>query len=277
MNHTQIAFTLAGLVMLAAACSPSEDKASLPRPLASDALQFSVTQQQGKDNLVYLQSQTPGVIPYWDFGSGTSTLANDTIIFPFSGDYVIHYDASTPGGFVKGDSVTIHVTNTDLSSLTDPSWANLTGGQLGKTWVLDMARPVGWYGYDYLKHNGSADDWSWHPDYAGNEWVMPNRDYGEMTFDLNNGKNYHRTLIDAQGNAENCNGKFDFNVAGHTIKLLGCQMLFGGDFYSQASNWSTVTVLELTDSSMTLAVNRDHPNPPDGPCWIGFTFKVKVK
>lgn len=275
--HHKITFILVSLVILEASCSPSQDKANLPQPLSKDALKFSVTQKSGEDNVVYLQSQTQGVIPYWDFGSGTSTLVNDTVIFPFSGDYVIHYNASTAGGFVQGDSMTIHVTTTDLSYLTDPSWANLTEGQAGKTWVLDMARPIGWYGYDYLKHNGSADDWSYHPDYAGNEWVMPNRDYGEMTFDLNNGKNYHRTYIDDQGHTQNCSGKFDFNIATHTIKLIGCELLYGGDYHGQATNWSNITVLELTATTMTLAVSRDHPNPGDGPCWIGFTFKVKAK
>lgn len=270
-------FIAVTLVLLVASCSPSQDKANLPEPLSRDALKFSVTQKSGEDNVVYLQSQTNGVIPYWDFGSGTSIQVNDTVIFPFSGDYVIHYDASTAGGFVEGDSVTVHVTTTNLSYLTDPSWAYLTGGQNGKTWVLDMARPIGWYGYDYLKNNGSADDWSWHPDYAGNEWVMPDRYYGEMTFDLNNGKNYHRTYIDDQGNTENCSGKFDLNIASHTIKLIGCELLYGGDYHGQVTNWSNVTVLALSDTSMTLAVSRDHPNPGDGPCWIGFTYKVKTK
>jgi hypothetical protein len=273
----KVGFIAVTLVLLVASCSPSQDKANLPEPLSRDALKFSVTQKSGEDNVVYLQSQTNGVIPYWDFGSGTSTQVNDTVIFPFSGDYVIHYDASTGGGFVEGDSVTVHVTTTNLSYLTDPSWAYLTGGQNGKTWVLDMARPIGWYGYDYLKNNGSADDWSWHPDYAGNEWVMPDRYYGEMTFDLNNGKNYHRTYIDDQGNTENCSGKFDFNIASHTIKLIGCELLYGGDYHGQVTNWSNVTVLALSDTSMTLAVSRDHPNPGDGPCWIGFTYKVKTK
>lgn len=256
-------------------CSPSEEKASLPQPIAKTALDFKVSQKDGKDNVVYLHSLTSGVIPYWNFGSGISRRVNDTVIFPFSGDYAIHYGVSSGGGFVEGDSVTIHVTTTDLSYLTDSSWAYLTNGQMGKTWVLDMSKPIGWYGYDYLKHNGSADDWSWHPDYKGNEWVMPDRDYGEMTFNLDNGKNYKRVYIDDNGNRETCTGKFDMNITDHTITLVGCEMLFGGNYHSQVSDWSSLVILALTDSSMTLAVNRDHPNPPDGPCWIGFTFKVK--
>lgn len=259
------------IIILTASCT--KDKLSLPSPIAKSDIKFAVTQQQGRDNIVYLQSLTPGVISYWDYESGTSTLAEDTVIFPFSGDYKIKYDASSAGGFVYGDSVTIHITNTDLSFITDPSWEDLTGGQAGKTWVLDMARPIGWYGYDYLKHNGSGDDWSWHPDYAGNEWVMPNRDYGKMSFDLNNGKNYRRTYIDDNGNTVNCTGKFDLDLANHVMKIIGCEMLFGGNYHSQSTNWSNVTILDLSATSMTLGVKRDHPNPGDGPCWIGFTFK----
>lgn len=263
------------LVLLwASSCSPLVKRADLPQPLPSSALKFKVTQEQGKDNVVYLESLTQGVIPYWDFGSGTSTKAKDTVIFPFSGDYVIHYSGSSAGGFVPGDSVTIHVSNTDLSYLTDPTWAYLTGGQAGKTWVLDMARPIGWYGFDYLKGNGSADDWSWHPDYAGNSWVMADRDYGQMTFDLNNGKNYKRIYIDDNGNTETCTGKFDLNIATHTLKLIGCDLLYGGDYYVQVPDWRTVTVLGLTDSTMTLGVAR-HYAPAGGDCWIGFTYKVK--
>lgn len=255
------------------ACSPSEKRYDLPAVPNASALKFSVTQQQGHDNTVYLKSLTPGVIPYWDYVDGTSTLANDTVVLPFSGEYIIKYAASAPGGFVQGDSVKIKVTNTDLASITDPQWGYLTGGQAGKTWVLDMQAPIGWYGLEYGK--GSGDDWSWHPDYAGNEWVMPNKDYGAMTFDLNNAKNYKRVMYDANNNAVTCTGKFDLDVANMKIKLIGCELLYGGDYYKNASNWREPKILAMSANSMVLGVIRDKPNPGDGICYIGFKFKVK--
>ena len=255
-------------------CSPSVKKVSLPAPISSNALSYLVSQNPDKDNEVYLESKTASAIPFWDYGSGTSTKQLDTIIYPFSGDYTIHYGVSAAGGFVASDSTTIHVTHTDLSYLTDPSWSYIAGAN-GKTWVLDMARPIGWYGSDYAKHNGSADDWSWHPDYAGNEWVMPNRDYGSMHFDLNNGKHYSVTFLDVNGKATTRSGTFDINTTAGTIKLNGAELLYGGDYHTQASNWQNVAILDMSDSSITLGVWRDQPNPGDGPCWIGFTYILK--
>lgn len=265
--------TIAAAVIVTAACSPSEKRLDLPAETAPGQLQFSVTQQQGHDNTVYLKSLTPGVIPYWDYVDGTSTLAADTVVLPFSGDYTIKYAASARGGFVEGGSVTIKVTNTDLSTITDPQWGYLTNGQSGKIWVLDMSAPIGWYGLEYGK--GSGDDWSWHPTYAGNEWVMPNRDYGQMTFDLNNAKNYQRILYDENHNPTTCTGKFDLDVAQLKVKLIGCEMLFGGDYYKNVSNWRDLKILDMSATGMTLGVIRDKPNPGDGVCYIGFTFKVK--
>lgn len=252
-------------------CNPSEKEVATPEILHAGALSYKVTQNTEKDNEVYLASETAAAIPFWDYGSGTSTKKLDTIVFPFSGDYIIHYGVSSAGGFVPGDSTTIHVTNTDLSYLTDPSWGYIAG-ETGKTWVLDMTKPIGWYGPDYPKHNGSADDWSWHPDYAGNEWVMDNRDYGSMHFDLNNGKHYSVTMVDANGKATTKTGTFDINAAAGTMKLNGAELLYGGDYHSQASNWQSICLLDLSETSITLGVWRDQG---EGLAWIGYTYKLQ--
>ena len=249
--------------------SCKKESYNLESPLDKSQLKFSVTQQQSKDNVVYLASQTPKVIPYWDYSSGTSSRVNDTIIFPFSGDYLIKYSAYTGGGFVQGDSVTVHVTNTDLSYLTDSSWYYLTHAT-GKVWELDMTQPMGYYGLDYLKHNGSAADWSWLPDLASNSWIMTNRYYGNITFDLNNAKNYQKISVDENGVSTTCNGKFDFDPSTHKMKLMGCELLFGGDYYSAVANWNDVTVIKITEDEMILGVVRTLD-----PCWLGFTFKPK--
>jgi len=253
-------------------CNPSTKQVTMPAPMNSSALSYQVTQNASKDNEVYLESTTKGAIPFWDYGSGTSTNQYDTIIFPFSGDYTIHYSVSSAGGFVPGDSTVIHVSNTDLSYLTDPSWGYIAG-ENGKTWVLDMSKPIGWYGPDYPKHNGSADDWSWHPDYAGNEWVMTDRDYGSMHFDLDNGKNYALTSIDANGTATTKKGAFDINTSTGMIKLTGAELLYGGDYHSQVSNWQNVCILDMSDTSITLGVWRDQST--EGTCWIGFTYVLQ--
>jgi hypothetical protein len=262
------------IVLYISSCSPSEKRAALPARLSTDDLKFSITQQPNRDNIVYLKSYTVNAIPSWTFEGGNSTLMNDTLIFPFSGDYYIKYGASSGGGFVMADSVKIKVSKTDLTTIKDPQWAWLTNGQPGKTWVLDMAYPIGWYGLDYGK--GSGDDWSWHPDYAGNSWTMPNQNYGSMTFDLGNGKNFKRISLDAAGNvASTCSCKFDLDVKNNVLKLAGCDMLFGGDYYTQSTNWSTLKIIKMTETTMILAVVRDRPKRPDGVCYIGFQFKPK--
>ena len=87
-------------------CSPSEKTVSMPAALSATALSYKISQNADKDNIVYLESETAAAIPFWDYGSGTSTHKLDTVIFPFSGDYTIHYGVSSAGGYVAGDSTT---------------------------------------------------------------------------------------------------------------------------------------------------------------------------
>ncbi|RXK83801.1 hypothetical protein [Filimonas effusa] len=263
----------AAITLFMAACSPKEKRTDLPAIINKSQLSFSVTQKSGHDNILYLQSNTKGVIPYWDYAEGVSTRVNDTVSLPFSGDYYIKYGANSPGGLVM-DSTKITVSKTDLSLIADPEWGLIAGSTpQGKTWVLDMTAPIGWFGFDYGKPSG--DNWDWHPSYAGNEWVMPNRDYGEMTFDLNGSKNYSRSLKNETGQVTKCTGKFSIDPVKKMVYLIGCEVLFGGDYYKNSSNWSELKILKLTETSMILAVIRDKPNPGDSPCYIGFNFKLK--
>ena len=255
------------------ACSPTQMRYDQASPIDKSKLKFSVSQQQGYDNKVFLLSQTPDIIPYWNYGVGTSTNVADTVILPFGGTHTIKYSVESAGGFVNGDSVTIQVTQNDPVYFSDPRWNMITNGETGKTWVLDMARPIGWYGLDYLKHNGSADDWNYHPDYVGNEWVMPNLNWGQMKFDLNGDFHYNVIQSDQNGaNPQSCSCGFVVNLAASTIKLSGCGLLYGGPYLNNASNWSSLTIIDLSATSMTLGVVRDNPTA-GGICWIGFTFK----
>ena len=151
----------------------------------------------------------------------------------------------------------------------------LTNGAAGKKWVLDMTQPIGWYGLDYLKNNGSAADWSWHPTYAGNEWTMDSVYWGSMNFNLDGNFNYSVSQNDNTGaNPQNCGCTFSANLANNSIALNGCGLLFGGgsNYSTEVSNWSAVTIIALSDSSMTLGVVRDETGAANI-CWIGFTFK----
>lgn len=273
MKKFKIFLSLLAVAGCIVSCDPSEKRDSLPGLLDISQLSYSVTQAPGQDNIVYLESKTKGAIPYWDYGSGTSTRVLDTISFAFAGTYTIKYAVSASGGFVGTDSTTITVSHDSLGLVTDPDWINLSNGQEGKTWVLNMDHPLGYYGLDYLKNNGSSDDWSWEPDYVGNEWLMANKDYGYIKFDLNGGAHYTKLSYDANNNPVNCNGTFSMNLTTRKMKLNGCELLYGGDFYSVVSDWTSVTMIKISADEIILGVLRDLST--DGQCYLGFRFKVK--
>jgi hypothetical protein len=151
----------------------------------------------------------------------------------------------------------------------------LTNGVTGKNWVLDMIDPVGWAGLDYPAASG--DNWNWFPDYASNSWVMPNKNWGEMHFDLNGGYNTSVTqtaLASAQQTTKS--GTYNFDIANNKLTFNGgVEMLYGGDYYGDVSNWYSVKVVELSATSLRLAVIRDKSRTGEGVCLIVFHYKPK--
>lgn len=266
MNKLGCLFLLSLLTL--SACDPITDRAELSTDFQAEDLKYSVTQKKGQDNVVYLSSETPGVIVYWDYEIGTSNQEQDTISIPFAGDYTITYTAY-PGGMPVADSTEITVSQNDPSYFSEPEWNYLTNGVAGKTWVLNMERPVGWYGLDYGE--GGSGDWVYHPSYEGNEWVMENKDWGQMTFNLDGDYNYSRTMYDKNGNPVTCEGTFTMDLEAEFIHLQGCDMLYGGNYYNQVSNWRKLKILKIMDKTLILGVLRDQST--EGEAWIGFQFK----
>ena len=260
-------FSIAVIIAAFAACSPSEKRVELPAIIDKSQLKFSVTQNPSHDNVAYLNSQTPNASPSWSFGTSFSTRVKDTVLLPFGGANVIKYGVISGGGFVQ-DSVKINVTKNDDEFFANPNWNLLTNGQAGKTWVLDMVNPMGFYGLDWGK--GGSGDWSWEPDLASNSWIMPSRDYGEIKFDLNGNFNYTKISKDAAGNASTCVGTFSYDFANKLINLNGCELLFGGDYHRAVANWNQVKVIRLTANEVVLGVIRTVD-----PCYLGFRFKPK--
>lgn len=78
-------------------------------------------------------------ISYWDYGSGTSIRV----------DPRNRYGSVFSGGSAMG---------------------YLTGGQKGKTWVLDMSHPKGWYSLGYLQNPTGPDEYYYHPYYKDATW-----------------------------------------------------------------------------------------------------------
>jgi hypothetical protein len=263
-------------------CEPVEDRDSLPAvTLTPSTLKFSVTQNPANTNEVILTNPDPSIIPYWKYVDsngnelGHSNKSSDKIALPFAGKYTVYYTAYTRGGSVDAAPVEVTVTKNDEEYFSNPKWSMLTNGVTGKNWVLDMTDPVGWAGLDYPAASG--DNWNWFPDYASNSWVMPNKNWGEMHFDLNGGYNTSVTqtaLASAQQTTKS--GTYNFDIANNKLTFNGgVEMLYGGDYYGDVSNWYSVKVVELSATSLRLAVIRDKSRTGEGVCLIVFHYKPK--
>lgn len=260
-------------------CEPVEDRQDLPAiTLAASDINISVTQNPSNPNEVTMTNLTEDVIPYWNYTNtagddlGHSNQHTNTVTFPFAGTYTVQFTAYTRGGAVAAAPVTVTIAENNEEYFSAPEWNMLTNGVDGKTWKLDMAAPIGWCGLDYPGPSG--DNWNWFPDYAGNEWVMPNKDWGSMSFNLNGNYNVSVTQTALTTNDQTTKtGTFSYDIANHRLVFNGGpEMLFGGDYYPDASNWVSVNVIELTDSSLRLAVIRDQSRTGEGVCQIMFKY-----
>jgi len=263
-------------------CEPVENREELPAiSLKAADLNISVTQDASNPNLVTMTNLTDDVIPYWSYTDasgnelGHSNQNQVSTTFPFAGTYKVYFTAYTRGGGVAAEPVTVTISQNNEEYFSDPAWSLLTNGVSGKTWVLDMASPIGWAGLDYPHNTSGADYWNWFPDYAGNEWVMPMKDWGKMTFDLNGGYNVSVTQTALTTNDQiTKTGSFSFDIASHRLVFNGgVEMLYGGDYYPDVSNWTSVNVMELTSTSLRMGVVRDQSRTGEGVCQIQFHFK----
>ena len=222
-----------------AACDPREDRDDLPQPMQSSELSFSVTQKQGYDNVIYLENKTKGVIPFWDYGTGISNKAKDTINIPFAGTYYIKFTAYAGGGPVQ-DSARITVTENDPQYFSSPMWNLLTNGDQGKTWVWAMDTPGG-APYGNGSGGATAPEW-WKPtpaDVTG--WGVAS---DEMILDLKGAANF--TKITAKGTTK---GLFVLDTLNKTIKILGSDISYGAGI--------TYVVVTLNQNELTLAQQGD--------------------
>jgi len=241
LNITYFKNILAACLVLGglAACDPQEDRDNLPAPLQASALDFSVSQQPGYDNVIYLENRTKGVIPYWDYGTGFSNKDRDTVNIPYAGSYYVKFVAYTGGGPVQ-DSVQIEVSQNDASYFSSPMWNLLTNGEAGKTWVWAMDTPGG-APYGNGSGAATAPEW-WKPTPAEVvSWGVAN---DEMTFDLNGRANY--TKVTPTGTSR---GTFALDTLNRTIRILGSDISYGANV--------TYTIVTLNENELTLAQQGD--------------------
>ena len=261
-------------------CEPVENREDLPaKNLKASEINISVTQSTTNPNLVTMTNLTEDVIPYWSYTNaagdelGHSNQEEVSVTFPFAGTYTVYFTAYTRGGAVAAEPVTVTIAENNEEYFSAPEWDMLTNGVVGKTWKLDMSSPIGWAGVDY-PWNTAGDYWNWFPNYSDASWAMANKDWGSMTFDLDGAYNVSVTQTALNSNDQTTkSGSFSYDIAGHTLYFNGgVEMLYGGDYYPDASNWVKVDVMELTDTSLRLAVIRDQSRTGEGVCKIMFHF-----
>jgi hypothetical protein len=282
--------------------SCKKDKHSMGEVLDKSEIKFSVLQDLKADaggNTVILKNMTPGTLPMWDYGTGTSTKMTDTVRFAFAGDYVVRFSVATGGRVVKLDSVVVKVTQDNLNYVNDPLWTALTGG-VGKEmeWVLDTEAkffngPMYFYGTNigWLKAGGpwkdgavqtgcyGSDCWVWE---AGLGDTYPNNmtqgNYGSMTFSLKGAAVFK--AVKPMENIGSQTGTYFLNVAGKILTINNATILRG---YKPAkngitgiSNWTNYKILSLDENTMQLGVVRDRDVDGEGPAMIVYNFLTKT-
>lgn len=220
------------------ACSPYEDRIT-PADPAGIQLDFSVTQTPGYDNQVTLESKTKNVIPFWDYGFGTTKNTKAVVILPFAGDFFIKYSAYGDGG-PKTDSVKVTVSENDPKFFSSEMYDLLTNSADGKTWVWAVDVPGG---YCFGNGPGDADKPAW--------WTVGTaglRDQGvledEMTFDLN--KNANFSIIHKGVTTK---GSFSLDTLNKAIKINGADISWGNNV--------TYNIVKLNANELTLVQQGD--------------------
>ena len=161
----KIFYILFGITLLFASCSTIENRDEMGPMLDKSQLIFNVSQPASGSNRIILKSSTQSALPYWDWGTGFSNKANDTIYIPFAGTFTIKYTAFSAGGTVTDSAQFTVASNDDAFFDKDAAWKVLTGGGTGKTWVWALDLPT-----KNIAGNGPEDclvpTW-WTMDYAG--------------------------------------------------------------------------------------------------------------
>ena len=265
---------------------------------ASD-IHFEVIQDFDADaggNTVILINNTPETVSIWDYGTGRSNRAIDTVRYAFKGEYTIKFSASTAGGVVEMDPVNITVKDDNLNYVSDPLWNALSGGVgKSKTWYLDLDAdgvskyfdgPQYFYGTDngWLAEGGSwdggdtgcyaedGDCWNWNPDWAGNQWLAPAGDYGSITFSLDGGPfvTAEHLMIPSRGTES---GTYFLDQNAKTLNLIDVAILHQESNESCVDNWGSIRIFSLTEETMQLGVLRKASC--DGAAYLVYNFISK--
>lgn len=264
------------VLSLVSSCSP--ETYSLDAALNKSDIHFDVVQDFAVDpggNTVILTNKTKGVVLTWDYVTGKSNKASQTVHYAFKGTYTIKVLAVTDGGLVELDPVTITVTKDNLKYVDDPLWTALSGGVgKSKTWYLDLnAQGVSKYFVGPMYFSGNqlgweksckGDDpalcWIWEAAWKDNGWIADAGDYGSMEFSLIDGpfvKVDHKLTT----NRGVENGSYFLDATKHTLTMTNAAILQNSWAAGDAKDWDNCEIISLTEDAMQIAIY--HKSKPE--------------
>lgn len=246
-----------GAALVLTACFPDNPELGGITLTESD-LDISVVQNADKDNIVYLENKTPGVIPFWDYETGFSNLNKTEINIVYAGEYDITFTAYVRGGTVS-TTRKVTVSQNDEEYFADPMWNLLTNGSEGKTWVWD---------YDAPSVYGNGGFGSVRPEW----WQVPLSDTGtiketgEMTFSLDGSQIFSKTPTGGSTQT----GAFTMDIEKKQLAIQGSNIILGADYATDGADGNFYYIRVLTETDLVLA--RGNQNDGWQNTWM---FKVK--
>ncbi|WP_348798064.1 hypothetical protein [Flavobacterium adhaerens] len=297
MKKTKILITsllMAMVLFLVPSCSP--ETYSLDGATDKSDIHFDISQDLTVDpggNTVILKNNTPGVVLNWDYGTGKSNKAVETVKYAFKGDYTIKITAVTGGGLVELDPVTITVTDDNLNYVNDPLW-NLLSGGVGnsKTWLLDLDAngvskyfmgPMYFYGpysgwfeggnNGCYSDNPEKDCWNWNPEWKGNTWIASQGDYGSMTFSLDGGPflTTNHLMMPSYGQES---GTYFLDADAKTLTTTNATILHTNEYENCVVDWKSMKIMSLTENTLQVGVERK-TSCDSNPSTLVFNFISK--
>lgn len=271
-------FLMLAVTLLVSSCSP--DSYSLDGTMDKSDIHYEITQDLSVDaggNTVILKNTTPGVILNWDYVTGKSDKAVQTVKYAFKGNYTIKISAVTDAGIVELDPVTITVSTDNLNYVNDPLWTALSGG-VGKekSWIADNGKYGLAMGAMSYADPSTTVEWdnftpNWEPEGNANSSSDADMHWGRyMTFSLNGGP--FMTVHNTDGTTIE-SGSYFLDINAHTLTTTGATILRPDNYIANASNWNNnLKVLKLTDNQLRIAVMRTNS---EGSWWYIWNFVSK--